>query len=161
MVQKRQNFWLMKSEPFVYGIDDLARDGVGEWNGIRNYQVRNLIRDELHVGDLALFYHSSAKEIGCAGIMEVVGEPYADPTQFDPKSPYFDPKATPATPRWLAFAVKHAERFSRVVTLEEMRSVPQLTTMRIMERGNRLSITSVTKQQFNVIVKLAHRQRVR
>lgn len=145
----------MKSEPFVYSIDDLAHEKVGEWNGIRNYQVRNLIRDTIRPGDVALFYHSSAKVIGCAGVMEVVGEPYPDPTQFDPKSPYFDPKVTTAKPRWLAFKVKFRERFPALVSLATMRATPTLASMRIMERGSRLSITPVTKGEFEVITRLA------
>ncbi len=147
----------MKSEPFVYGIADLRREGVGEWNGIRNYQVRNLIRDELQAGDVALFYHSSAKEIGCAGVMEVVGEPYPDPTQFDPKSPYFDPKATAGKPRWLAFEVRFVEEFKELVPLRVMRTIPALALMRVLERGSRLSITPVTKREFDVVQKLAKR----
>ncbi len=145
----------MKSEPFVYSIDDLAREKVGEWNGIRNYQVRNLIRDTIKPGDVALFYHSSAKEIGCAGVMEVVGEPYPDPTQFDGKSPYFDSKVTSENPRWLAFKVRFVEKFAQIVSLTAMRGEPRLAGLRILERGNRLSITPVTKQEFEDIIKLA------
>lgn len=145
----------MKSEPEEYSIDDLVQEGIGEWTGIRNYQVRNLIRDVLKPGDLALFYHSSTKNIGCVGLMEVVGEPYPDPTQFNTKSPYYDPKATTVNPRWLAFKVKFRERFPKLVSLTTMRATPALASMRIMERGSRLSITPVTTHEFTTVSKLA------
>lgn len=145
----------MKSEPSVYGIADLKRDGVGKWGDIRNYQVRNLIRDTIKAGDYALLYHSSAKVIGCAGVMEVVGEAYPDPSQFDQKSQYFDPKSTNVRPRWLAFDVRFVAQFHRVVTLAEIKADRVLKAMTVTQKGNRLSISTVTKQQFERIVRLA------
>ncbi len=144
----------MKSEPDVYSIDTLAKDREGQWDGVRNYQVRNMLRDDMQPGDLALFYHSNSKEIGCAGVMEVVGEAYPDPTQFNPQSDYFDPKAKPENPPWLCVPVRFVEKFARVVTLQEIKADPKLSGMVITAKGNRLSVTPVTKAHFTHICKL-------
>ena len=148
--------WLMKSEPDVFSIDDLkARPKQTEpWDGVRNYQARNFMRDAMRVGDPVLFYHSNCDEPGVAGLAEVVSKPYPDPTAFDKKSKYFDPKSDPENPRWFLVEVKWKARFKRTVSLQEMKSVPALKDMRILQRGNRLSITPVTKAEFDCIREL-------
>ncbi len=141
-------YWLMKSEPDAFSIDALASKKISLWDGIRNYQVRNMLRDQMKVGDRALFYHSNAKEIGCVGVMEVVKGAYPDPTQFDAKSHYYDAKATKDAPRWLAVDVRFVEKFTRVVTLSEIKNDPKLATMLVAVPGSRLSVTPVTSQHF-------------
>jgi predicted RNA-binding protein with PUA-like domain len=137
-------YWLMKSEPDEFSIDDLARSArqTAPWFGVRNYQARNFMRDAMSPGDRVLFYHSSCAEPGIAGIAEVVSKPYPDATQFDLKSPYFDPKATREAPRWISVDVKYVRK-TRVIVLEELRRHPELAAMRVLARGNRLSITPV------------------
>lgn len=147
-------YWLCKSEPEAFSIADLAKKGEALWDGVRNYQVRNLLRDEVQVGDRALFYHSSTKEVGVVGEMEVVGEAVPDPLQFDPKSQYYDPKSTKVAPRWLAVTVRYVRTFPHLVPLSLLRTDPVLSGMRILERGNRLSITAVTKAEYDRIVQL-------
>lgn len=155
--QKRTQYWLMKSEPDVFSIDDLKRKKVSLWDGVRNYQVRNMFRDAVMVGDRALFYHSSTKDVGCVGVMEVVSEAYPDPTQFDSKSEYFDPKATRTTPRWLSVDVRFVEKFPHLVTLQEMRNDSRLQGMIVLRPGNRLSVTPVTKVHFDRICALGNK----
>ena len=148
-----KRYWLMKSEPSEVSIDDAVEQKVIAWFGVRNYQARNFMRDLMHVGDGVLFYHSSCAEPGIAGLAEVVSESYPDATQFDPDSPYFDPKATPEQPRWMLVDVK-AVRKTRLVNLAELRAVPELAEMTILKKGNRLSITPVTSAEWRVIQKL-------
>ena len=148
-----KRYWLMKSEPSEVSIDDAVEQKVIAWFGVRNYQVRNFMRDLMHVGDGVLFYHSSCAEPGIAGLAEVVSESYPDATQFDPDSPYFDPKATPEQPRWMLVDVK-AVRKTRLVNLAELRAVPELAEMTVLKKGNRLSITPVTSAEWRVIQKL-------
>lgn len=146
----------MKSEPDCYSIDDLKRDKVEMWDGTRNYQVRNMMRDEMKVGDRALFYHSNAgKETGVVGTMEVVKEAYPDPTQFDPKSDHPDPKSDPENPRWLCVDVKFTSKFKEPVTLQEIKTDPFFATMTLVQKGNRLSVMPIKKKEFERIVKLA------
>ncbi|MGJ8652626.1 MAG: EVE domain-containing protein [Opitutaceae bacterium] len=149
------NYWLMKSEPDVFSFDDLkARSGQTEpWDGVRNYQARNYMRDEMKVGDLILFYHSNAKPPGVAGIAEVASQPYPDPTAFDVQSKYHDPKSDPENPRWILIDVKYNSDIQRLVSLEEMKGMPELEEMRVLQRGCRLSITPVTETEFNAIRK--------
>ena len=146
-------YWLMKSEPSEYSIDDLARDGTVAWFGVRNYQARNFMRDQMKVGDLAFFYHSSCAEPGIAGICEVSKAAYPDATQFDPTSKYYDPKATPEKPRWFNVEVRFVRK-TRLVPLSELRAHPELAHMRILARGNRLSITPVDPREWAFIEKL-------
>jgi predicted RNA-binding protein with PUA-like domain len=146
-------YWLMKSEPEDYSIDDLARDKKAGWTGVRNYQARNFMRDQMTVGDQALFYHSSCAEPGIVGICEVSRPAYPDATQFDPKSKYFDPKSAPDNPRWLHVEVKFVRR-TRLMPLSELRGHPQLAGMRILQRGNRLSITPVDPAEWKFIAGL-------
>ena len=142
----------MKSEPSEASIDDLARAPAQTvpWTGVRNYQARNFMRDEMRVGDGVLFYHSSCPQPGIAGIAEVASAAYPDATQFDPKSPYFDPKATPDAPRWVNVDVKLCAR-ERLIGLAELRAEPELAQMRVLQRGNRLSITPVTSAEWRIV----------
>lgn len=150
-----KQYWLMKSEPDEYSIDDLERDGRAPWYGVRNYQARNYMRDQMQVGDEVLFYHSSCPELGVAGIARVASAPYPDATQFDAKSPYYDPKATEAKPRWMLVDVAFVEKFKAVVTLPQLRRERGLKNLIILRPGNRLSITPVTEKEFVIIQKLA------
>lgn len=143
----------MKSEPDVFSFDDLkSRPKQTEpWDGVRNYQARNFMRDDMKVGDLILFYHSNTNPPGVAGIAEVASEPYPDPTAFDKKSKYFDAKSDPEKPRWILVDVKYHADLPRSVSLEEMKGMMELSEMRVLQRGNRLSITPVTEAEFNAI----------
>ncbi|MFT7507261.1 MAG: putative RNA-binding protein with PUA-like domain [Acidimicrobiales bacterium] len=152
---KVPQYWLMKSEPACYSIDDLKRDRVEPWDGTRNYQVRNMMRDDMQVGDLVLFYHSNTKEIGVVGTMKVTSKAYPDPTQFDPKSEHPDPKSDPLNPRWLCVDVKFQSKFSRTVSLAEIKINPMFETMPLVKKGNRLSVMPVNKRHFTEIVKMA------
>ena len=147
-------YWLMKSEPDECSIDDAlaAPQATVPWTGVRNYQARNFMRDAMQVGDGVLFYHSSCPEPGIAGIARVASAVYPDPTQFDPKSPYFDPKSTPDKPRWLLRDVK-AEKKTRLLSLAEMRATPALADMVVLQRGSRLSITPVSAEHWRLITK--------
>lgn len=148
-------YWLMKSEPDVYGIDDLERDGTEPWDGIRNYQVRNMIRDDMQVGDLALFYHSRVKEPAAVGVMKIISEAYPDPTQFDANSHYFDAKSDPENPRWLLRDVEFVRKLERPVTLKELKAHPALDDFTLTRKGNRLSIFPVTDAQWDIVLGLA------
>ncbi len=154
-----RRYWLMKSEPDEVSIDDLAAlpDRTTPWFGVRNYQARNFMRDDMQVGDLAFFYHSSCPEPGVAGIVEVASPAYPDATQFDRKGGYFDAKATPEAPRWFNVDVRLVEK-TRLVALAELRAHPELESMRILQRGNRLSITPVEPAEWAFVVKLAKRK---
>ncbi len=143
-------YWLMKSEPDEVSIDDLERLGSVPWFGVRNYQARNFMRDAMQMGDLALFYHSGCAEPGVAGVCEICSEPYPDATQFDQKSPYFDIKSMPETPRWLLRDVRYVTK-GRYVPLGELRGYPELADMRLLARGNRQSITPVTVEEWHFI----------
>lgn len=146
------NYWLMKSEPDVFSIDDLKRVGTEHWDGVRNYQVRNMLRDDFSKGDLAFFYHSNCKTPGIAGIMSVTRTAYPDLTAFDPGSRYYDPKSTPDTPRWYMVDVKFKRKLKRVIPLETLKSDPELQDMPLVKRGNRLSIVPVTEIQWHRIL---------
>jgi predicted RNA-binding protein with PUA-like domain len=146
-------YWLMKSEPEDFSIDDLMRAAkkTTPWFGVRNYQARNYMRDEMQLGDQALFYHSSCEVPGIAGIVEISRLAYPDATQFDYKSRYFDPKSTRAKPRWFNVDVRLAKK-TRLVPLTELREYPQLAEMRLLQRGNRLSITPVEPDEWKFIL---------
>jgi len=146
-------YWLMKSEPDAYSIDALARDKTAPWTGVRNYQARNFMRDQMQKGDKVFFYHSSCDEPGIVGIAEVCKLAYPDEMQFDKKSDYYDPKATRENPRWLHVDVKFVKK-TRVVNLEELRRHKALANMRVLARGNRLSITPVDPAEWEYINKL-------
>jgi predicted RNA-binding protein with PUA-like domain len=146
--------WLMKSEPDAYSIDDLERDGREMWDGIRNYQARNMMRDDMRVGDDVFFYHSNCKEPGIVGLARVASEPYADPTQFDPESKYYDPKSTEDSPRWLLRDVDFVRKLGRTITLSELKEHPDLEGMILLRRGNRLSIMPVSEEHWDLILGL-------
>jgi predicted RNA-binding protein with PUA-like domain len=147
--------WLFKTEPETYSIDDLAAAPrrTTSWEGIRNYQARNLLRDEVRAGDLVLVYHSSADPPGVAGVAEVVGAAHPDATQFDARSESHDPAATRDAPRWVAVDVRLQRKFPRLVPLDELRSVPSLAGMDLLRRGNRLSVQPVRPEEFAEIVR--------
>lgn len=145
-------YWLMKSEPDEASIDDAlaAKDHALPWTGVRNYQARNFMRDAMRIGDGVLFYHSSCAEPGIAGLAEVASAPYPDPTQFDPASPYYDPTSDPEHPRWLLVDVR-ATKKTRLISLPELREHPELAEMVVLKKGNRLSITPVTADEWRFI----------
>ncbi|HEX9172883.1 MAG TPA: EVE domain-containing protein [Telluria sp.] len=147
-------YWLMKSEPGETSFDDL-QDAPGStlaWFGVRNYQARNFMRDAMQAGDGVLFYHSSCAEPGVAGIAEVASGPFPDPSQFDPGSPYYDPKATPEQPRWISVDVRALQK-GRYLPLAEMRAMPALAAMALLQKGSRLSISPVGADEFNAIAR--------
>lgn len=150
-------YWLMKSEPDTYSIDDLAaqKKKTDHWDGIRNYQARNFIRDDMKKGDLALFYHSNCETPAVVGVVEIVREAYPDHTAFDPNEKYFDPKSNPDDPRWLMVDVKFRKKFRQPVTLKAMKSEKKLGDMRLVQRGNRLSIMPVAKAEWTHILRMA------
>jgi len=146
----------MKSEPDVFGIDDLknAPHKTAHWDGVRNYQARNYMRDRMMVGDQAFFYHSSRKTPGIAGIMALIKEGYADFTAQDPRSPHFDPKSTADNPRWYMVDVRYIRSLKRVISLNELKRYVELKNMPLLQRGNRLSIMPVTAKQWQFILNL-------
>ena len=148
-------YWLMKSEPDEFSIDDLATvpERTVAWFGVRNYQARNFMRDQMRLGDQVFFYHSSCPQPGIAGLATVSRQAYPDTTQFDRKSKYFDAKATPETPRWFNVDVKLKKK-TRLVSLDELRLYPELARMRILQRGNRLSVTPVDPAEWEFILGL-------
>ncbi|HZO11845.1 MAG TPA: EVE domain-containing protein [Polyangiaceae bacterium] len=148
-------YWLLKSEPDVYSIADLARDGRTMWDGVRNYQARNLMRDDMRIGDLALFYHSSTEPMGVVGLARVCSESYPDPTQFDRRSAYFDPEAKSDDPRWYLVDVEHVETFQRIVTLADLKREKALKTMMVTQRGARLSVQPVAKGHMQRVLRMA------
>lgn len=149
------NYWAMKSEPDVYGIEDLERKSPAIWEGCRNYQVRNWMRDVMQVGDLAIFSHSNAKPSGPAGVMRIVKNAYTDPTQFDPNSPYFDPKSSQNNPRWVAPDVAFVVKFPRVLSLSELKEVPELAGMMLLKKGMMFSVSPASKEEFETVVRFA------
>jgi len=144
----------MKSEPGDYNIDDLERDQREPWDGIRNYQARNMIRDDMQIGDQAFFYHSSCKVPAIVGIMNIASAAYPDPTQFDPDSSHYDEKSTEASPRWLLVDVAFERRTERPITLSELKAHPGLADFRLTMRGNRLSIFPVSDAHWEIILGL-------
>lgn len=144
-------YWLMKSEPNAYSIDNLARDRTTAWNGVRNYQARNFMRDQMRPGDRVLFYHSNCEEPGIVGIAEVSKPAHPDTTQFDKKSKYYDPDSKPDDARWLNVDIKFVKKM-RLVSLSELRSHKALKNMRVLAKGNRLSITPVDPAEWEFII---------
>ena len=147
-------YWLMKSEPDAYSIDDLAQDKATAWTGVRNYQARNFMRDQMRFGDRVFFYHSNCDDPGIVGIAEVCKRAYPDATQFDKKSRYHDPAAKAEDPRWLNVDIRFIKK-TRLVSLTELRSYPKLKNMRVLARGNRLSITPVDPAEWEFILSIA------
>ena len=150
------NYWLMKSEPTSFGIEDLASQPqqTEHWDGVRNYQARNMIRDDMKCGDLVFFYHSNCAELGIVGIMEVVRESYPDFTAFDPDSKYYDPKSNADNPRWYMVDVQFKKKFKRLISLEELKQEPSLSEMALVRKGNRLSIMPVSEKQWDTILQM-------
>ena len=153
-----RKYWLFKSEPTAYSFSDLLAeaDRTAEWDGVRNYQVRNLMRDEMNVGDHVLFYHSSATPMAVVGTAEVVKGAYPDSTAWDPNSKHFDPKSTPDNPVWLMVDIQADQAFARPVTLQEIKANPRLQNMMVARRGMRLSIQRVAKEEWDEILSLGN-----
>ena len=153
-----RKYWLMKSEPEMFSIDDLRNSPkqTAPWDGVRNYQARNMLRDQIKKGDLVLFYHSSCKPPGIAGIAEVVTESYPDETAFTPASIYYDPKSKRENPRWFVVDVKFKEKFPELLTLEKLRKIPELENMILFRKGNRLSVMPITKREWDIILGISH-----
>jgi predicted RNA-binding protein with PUA-like domain len=156
-----KSYWLMKSEPDVFSIEDLrlSPQQTTPWDGVRNYQARNYMRDSMKIGDRILFYHSNADPSGVAGIAEVASAPYPDPTAFDPKSHYYDPKSQLLQPTWILVDVKWVESFKGVVSLQALRENSQLADMEVLRKGSRLSVQSVTKAHFDLVVRMGRKVR--
>jgi predicted RNA-binding protein with PUA-like domain len=152
-----RSHWLMKSEPDVFSIHDLANapNRTTPWEGVRNYQARNYMRDQMRPGDGVLFYHSNAQPPAIVGTAHIASSPYPDPTQFDPESEYYDPKSTSDAPRWMMVDVKLDRVFEKEVTREMLASTPGLETMAVLQKGSRLSITPVTPLEWRIVTELA------
>ncbi len=150
-------YWLVKSEPNCFSIDDLsaAKGQTTHWDGVRNYQARNMLRDQMKLGDRVLFYHSNARPPGIAGVAEVVREGYPDTTAFDAKQDHFDPKSKPDCPTWYMVDLKLIAKFKRELSLPELRQVSQLAGMALLQRGSRLSVQPVSPQEFKTVLALA------
>ena len=148
--------WLFKSEPDTFGIEDLAAQPrqTDHWDGVRNYQARNFMRDDMTVGDLGFFYHSNTKEPGIVGIVEIVRAAYPDHTAFDPEDPHFDPKSDPDEPRWFMVDVKLVRRLARTIPLAELKARPEISDMPLVRKGNRLSVMPVTDEQWAFVLSL-------
>lgn len=153
-----RNYWLFKSEPSTYSFDDLLKEGSATWDGVRNYKARNYMKNEMKVGDLIFYYHSSCEEPGIVGIAEVIKEAIPDDTQFDPKSKSYDPGSDPKNPRWWMVTIRAVEKFPRLISLKELRNTPGLEDMVILRKGNRLSITPVTRREWEIIRSLAEKK---
>jgi predicted RNA-binding protein with PUA-like domain len=156
---RAKRYWLMKCEPGAYSIDDLERDGTTSWEGVRNYQARNFLRDEMKRGDGVLFYASNVEPAGVAGVAEVAREGYPDPFAFDAGHEYYDPKSDAARPTWYMVDVRFVERFPEVVPLAALRATPGLEKMAVLQRGSRLSVQPVTREEFEIVRALGRRAR--
>ncbi|MBY0358707.1 MAG: EVE domain-containing protein [Candidatus Obscuribacterales bacterium] len=155
---KKKNYWLMKSEPSCFSIQDLekAPGKTTFWDGVRNYQARNMLRDEIKPGDQVLFYHSNAEPPGVAGIAEVVKEGYPDHTAFDPQNDHYDPKSNTKNPTWYMVDIKHVKTFKQELGLDRLRLLPELKNMVLLQKGSRLSVQPVSAKEWETIVKLAN-----
>ncbi len=151
------NYWLMKTEPSAFSIDDLAKKSLQteHWDGVRNYQARNMLRDQMQVGDQAFFYHSSCEVPGIVGVVEIVKSAYPDPSALNPNSKYFDSRSTAENPRWFMVDVKLIKKFHHVISLKELAHIPALSNMQVLRKGNRLSIMPVTIKEWHTILDLA------
>jgi predicted RNA-binding protein with PUA-like domain len=149
-------YWLVKSEPDVFSIDDLAKskNQTTYWDGVRNYQARNYMRDEIKKGDKVIFYHSNTKPPAAVGVCEVVKEGYPDFTAFDPDDKHYDPKSKKENPAWYMVDIKLIKKFPKAVTLDEIKQNPKLKNMKLVQRGNRLSVMPVTKEEYDEIVRM-------
>lgn len=147
-------YWLMKSEPDAFSIDDLEKVGVEPWDGVRNYQARNFMR-QMQVGDHIFFYHSNTKVPGIVGVMTVAKAAYPDPTQFNPESKYYDPKSDPDKPRWDLVEVKFGKKWQQVLSLQTLKNMPELANFKLVQKGNRLSVMPVSEQHWQTIMQVA------
>jgi predicted RNA-binding protein with PUA-like domain len=154
---RSKRYWLMKCEPEAYAIEDLARDGVTGWEGVRNFQARNFLRDDAKVGDGVLFYASNASPSGVTGLAEVARAAYPDPTAFDPRSHYYDEKSDPEAPTWFQVDVRFVAAFPAIVPLETLKATPGLEDMMVTKKGSRLSIQPVTREEFEIVRKLGRK----
>lgn len=154
MHNKGMAYWLMKSEPSVFSIDDLKREGQTCWDGVRNYQARNFMRDQMKLSDRVLFYHSNATPTGVAGIAEIVREAYPDHTAFDPADPHYDPKSDPNAPTWVMVDIGYVATFPRFVTLDEIKAEPGLAGIVVAQKGSRLSVQPVSEGHFKFLCML-------
>lgn len=145
-------YWLMKSEPDVFGIDHLKKVKSEHWDGVRNYQARNMMRDEMKKGDQVFFYHSNCETPGIVGIMKIEREGYPDHTALDPESKYYDPKSTEDNPRWFMVDVKFVKKLKRTISLQELKDQKPLQDMQLLRKGNRLSIMPVSEDQWQYIL---------
>ncbi len=150
-------YWLMKTEPTSYSINDLARDRRTHWDGVRNYQARNMLRDEITKGDLVFIYHSNCDEPGITGIAKVVKNGYADHTAFDPEDHHFDPGSDPDAPRWFMVDLAFQRKLNRTLTLSELKAFPQLEGLQLLKRGNRLSVMPVSKRHWDFVLGLENK----
>ena len=148
------NYWLLKSEPSAYSIDDLAKDKTTAWTGVRNYQARNFMRDDMRVGDGVLFYHSNTQPMGIYGVAEVVREAYADHTAFDPADPHYDAKSHPTNPTWMMVDIGYVGTFKAPITLTTLKQTLGLEKMVLVQRGSRLSVQPVSREEWNIIMRL-------
>lgn len=146
-----KRYWLLKCEPEAYTIDDLERDGVTSWEGVRNFQARNFMRDDMKPGDGVLFYASNAEPSGVTGLAEIARAGYPDPFAFDPKHHYYDGKSDPSNPTWYMVDVRFVAKFDRVVPLAELKATPGLESMMVTQKGSRLSVQPVTKSEFEIV----------
>lgn len=147
--------WLVKTEPGTYSIDDLERDGSTPWDGVRNYQARNFMRDDMKPGDRVLVYHSNAKPLGVYGLARVAGEAHPDALQFDPSSGYYDADSDRDDPRWWCVDLEHLETFETPVTRDAMKEEPELADMKLLERGTRLSVMPVEPRELETVLRMA------
>jgi predicted RNA-binding protein with PUA-like domain len=151
-MSKNTQYWLMKSEPDAFSIDDLKKKGQEAWDGVRNYQARNFMRDGMRVGDKVFFYHSNCAEPGIVGIAEVATDAYPDPSQFDPKSKYFDAASSRDNPRWMLVEVKFVKKLKHTITLKQLQAEPALAEMALVRKGNRLSVMPVGAEEWRHIL---------
>ena len=149
------SYWLLKTEPHKFSIDNLKKSGVEPWDGIRNYQARNFMRDSMKIGDGVFIYHSQVQPVAVVGQGEVASQPYPDPTQFDPRSEYFDPKSRPDAPRWVLVDIRYVCHFPRPVPLSELKQTPGLEKMVVTQKGSRLSIQPVRATEWRIVRSLA------
>jgi len=152
---EKSQYWIMKSEPNAYSIDDLKNDKVTPWDGIRNYQARNLMMNEMKVKDTVLFYHSNAKPPGVVGIATISKPAFPDPEQFNAKSKYFDAKSPKDQPRWWCVEVKYKKKLKKIVTLDSLKENPKLEDMLVVQRGQRLSILPITENEYTEIIQMS------
>lgn len=151
-------YWLMKSEPESFSIDDLEKKKVEPWDGVRNYQARNYMRDQMRIGDKVLFYHSNTSPIGIAGLARIHSTAYPDPSAWDPENSHFDPRSSPENPRWCMVDVEFVEKFPTILTLDELHQNPALKGLLVLKRGMRLSIQPVEKKHFEKICRMARKK---